>query len=338
MGYIVEKIQKKIDLQILLSIWKESFTDLDMRRICWSYEQNSDGRVRLWLLKDQSRQQYIGMCSIFPRHFQFNGKSLNGGITADLAVKRQYRSLGQALKLTRAMLASNEFDILFGMPNEKSLGVQLRAGFKELGNTSRFIKIFRTKDILKVYFHPLLYSTWPMTDIFLKLKTTRLKFKSYNYCKVDHIFDETVDLFCEKYNCMLPFFSGKRDGLYLRYRFEKNPYKEHQIFRLLEKDLKQLRGYIVFHVKDNIVKIDDFCVNDLSKSLKELLDSFTIYCIKNKYAAISLSMLSNKSFNKILKKLGFFQMNSKQKILYYSWTDEIVDGSEFILTSADFDW
>jgi len=337
MNYSVEKVEQNFDSKILLSIWEDSLPDLDRNRIQWAYEQNPGGQVRLWLLKDLSNQQYIGMCTVFPRRFQFNGKKIECGITADFAVKRRYRSLGPALKLTKAVIASKEFDILFGMPNQKAAGIQLRAGFKELGNASSFLKIFHSRSILRSYSNPLLYSAWPLFDIFFKLKTTRLKFRRESRAEIDNKFDEKIDSLWDNYNRILGF-AGKRDSQYLKFRFEKNPYKTYHIFKLPEKDSENLKGYIVYRVKNNIIQIADFFAKDLSDSLTELFESFSAYCMKHKYDAISLLFLDKTKYSKIFRKLGYYQMNSGKKVLFYSHTHEIVEKSEFFLTLGDFDW
>jgi hypothetical protein len=149
MQYDITETTENFDSNVLLPIWEDSLPDLDERRITWGYNQTPQGRAHLWYLADTESHRPFGACVVLPRHFYRNGRRVDGGITADFAIKKKYRSLGPALGLQKAIASSNEFDTLLAFPNKNSVAVQIRAGFEDLGHLTVFRKIFKSRDLLK---------------------------------------------------------------------------------------------------------------------------------------------------------------------------------------------
>lgn len=338
MQYEIQKIDENYNPDVLIPTWKEALPDLDERRIKWSYEENPAGKAKLYLLRDLHRHQYFGSCVVIPRNYYYNGKELTGGITADFAIKKEYRTLGPALKMQRTIIDSNDFEILIAFPNRKAEGVQRRAGYKVLGNLVRFIKIFKSAPILKRRYDPfvsLLAS--PLIDAYLKIRSIKLNRKRYNDVyitnnkldkKVEKLYEEVKDEFD---------FIGHRNLKYLTWRFTLNPFKSYYIFSVKENTSKFLIGYIIYSIEDNIAYITDFLCKDSDINLFNLFDSFTLHCKKTNLYAISLTMIENQAYLELFKKSGFFKEETNSKVLYFHERNEILKNKNIFLTMGDCD-
>jgi hypothetical protein len=66
-------------------------------------------------------------------------------VSADFAVDAEHRGLLPALQLARAARehTREQFDLGYGYPNKLASGVMLRAGFTQLGQTSRHVYVLR---------------------------------------------------------------------------------------------------------------------------------------------------------------------------------------------------
>ena len=342
MNCIVEKVGDVYDSELLLDIWEDSLTDLDVRRIKWSYEDNPYGKARLWFLLDQTTNHYCGACAVLPRIFSLDDKEVNVGITADFAIKKQYRCLGPALKLQRSIINSDDFDVLIGMPNENSVGVQLRAGFKTLGSLSRYVKVFRLNKFLKEQIrHSLPPSLNMPAAVFFNTMTMLSKLR-LNGSSDDQPCICTQ--FSDRFNTLWSItktefsFAGKREYQYLQWRFGENPYLSYKVFELLEKNSEDLNGYVVFCVRHNIAFIDDISARDFSATFKELVKAFTKYCLYQGYDAVSLMLLADDRYLNVLRKLGFLKFNTNQKILIYNRSSKPIKNDKLFLTYGDFDF
>jgi hypothetical protein len=337
MKFEIIESPENLDADTLIPIWTDSLPDLDERRITWSYRQHPHGRPRIWLLHDTESGQAFGSCLVVPRWVHHGGKRLRGGITGDFAIKKDYRTMGPALKLQRAIVNSSDFDMLIAFPNRNSVGVQLRAGFQDLGELTVFRRIFRSGPVLKRRYNPLLSSlASPFVDLGIRLRSLRFGRGSSIGHSVTHELDgEFTGLGSRVENRLA--WAGSRDMDYLVWRFVEHPYKSYRFFGLQETGSAKLLGYLAYYVKDNIAYIDDFLVEEPRTDLRPLLDAFGAYCRRSRLDAMSLIMLENATYARLFRELGFFAEKTQQKVLLAHRAEDPIGPDDVFITMGDCD-
>lgn len=90
-------------------------------------------------------ERVVGTNGMVVRQFIVSGQPALVAVSADLAVDRDHRRLWPALALLKAWRehAASRFDVAYGFPNDKARAVLLRAGFRELGRTTRYVRVLR---------------------------------------------------------------------------------------------------------------------------------------------------------------------------------------------------
>jgi hypothetical protein len=337
MQYEITETTENFDPEILIPIWQDSLPDLDERRIHWGYSQIPQGRAHLWYLSDADSRRPFGACVVLPRHFYRHGRRIRGGITADFAIKKQYRSLGPALGLQKAIASSDEFDTLLAFPNDNSVAVQKRAGFEDLGHLTVYRKIFRSRDLLKRRYNPVLSSiVAPFFDIAIRLKSILHGRRARgDYSVVDSL-DERFDEFWGRVRARFGFI-GERSTDYLRWRFTNHPYKSYRFFALQERDSSRVVAYLAYYTRDNIAYIDDFLFEDPEVALGALIDAFGRHCRKAGLAAMSVIMFESERYARLLRSQGFLAEATDQKVLWSSGDAEPVEKTDVFLTMGDCD-
>jgi hypothetical protein len=72
-------------------------------RYDWLYRRNPFGRARAWIATDEAGR-IVGAAAAFPRPIVVDGAEVRGFNLGDFAIDPQYRALGPALRLQRALL------------------------------------------------------------------------------------------------------------------------------------------------------------------------------------------------------------------------------------------
>lgn len=337
MEFEIREINDNYDSNLLTYLWKDALPDLDKRRIEWSYRRNPHGKARLYLLYSPSEEKYFGVGAVLPRTFIHKGEEFRCGITADFALLKEYRTLGPALKLQKEMTASNDIDMLLAFPNTKSEGVQLRAGFKVLGNLTRYFKIFKSGPVLrKRNSTKCLAFLSPLIDIYLKLRNLRLMVKDGVDFRLENTFSEDLDQLWHQMKDQA-YFLGERDLKYLKWRFEKNPYKSYRVYGVRD-GTNRFIGCLIYLLKDNMAYIEDLLIGNEPKDLERLLKYFSIECLKLRLDAVSFTMLRNRRLEDAFKRSGFFSEVIEQKVLVSDQSIEELEADRVFLTLGDCDF
>jgi hypothetical protein len=321
----------------LTDIWKEALPALDDRRIVWTYQNNPAGHAELYLLKDKDQNRIFGVCATIPKYFQVNGVARIGGMTADFAVLEKYRILGPALALQREIMKTSAYDFLIGIPNSNSYGIQKRIGYSDLCKMTRFVKLFRSKNALKKYYEdsPKRF-IWPLIDIYFRFRTQAMTKKRIiaSYLESAASFDEE---FSEIRLDEQIDFTGSRGSQYLNWRFIQNPYQDYSLLKFKKPGNKNLDGYIIYHLKDNIAYVDDFSLREHVSDLRILFDAFSLYAIQHKFHGVSVMVNSNYMLLDIFRKSGFYEMKTRLTTVFHNKATAGFDSKNIFLTGGDFD-
>jgi len=282
MSYEIQQETDIFSLDILTGIWRDSLSGLDEKRIKWSYIDNTDGKARVYILKDSDKQHYFGAGALIKKNFYIRGEEVNGGITADFAIKKEYRSLGPALKMQRLMTDSKDHELLIAFPNKQAELVQRRAGFQVLGNIVRYIKVFNSESILEKKFNKVIATlVSPCVNAFLKLNFIMHNKNTSKKYIVKHEMNEKFEEIWKEAKSRFDFI-GNRSFQHLTWRYTQDPYKSYNVFSIEDKTTKESVAYMIYYMDKNIAYICDFLCRK-SDLINDLFNTFISYCYNLKF-------------------------------------------------------
>jgi hypothetical protein len=115
-------------------------------RFDWAYLDNPDGVAYVWLAETADGNA-IGTSAAFPRQFQVKGNTVRALVLSDFVIDSRFRTLGPAVALLRATLASIDdglYDFALDHPSDSMMAVYKRLGGTELGRRTRYVRLLKT--------------------------------------------------------------------------------------------------------------------------------------------------------------------------------------------------
>jgi hypothetical protein len=303
----------------LLKLWRENFdsqvSDVADARFAWLYHHNPLGPAQTWLAVETASHTLIGCGSVFPSNKQIGGAVVRTGIAVDFAVDRKHRTAGVALAIQRALTSGSRpagFDCVIGRPNRKALPIFDRVGYRPIGESHAWVKSTHTEFALHEH------GERPYTDEFVAV--------------ADRRFDELWD--ARKPACRIV---GEKTAAYLNWRYAACTEQNYRFYCLLDRENRQLAGYIVFCVTEKGSIIAELFSGDPSDdTLNSLLCGFASRMRMEGREWIGLTYLGAPSFEDRLKQLGFSQNARVKKLVAYVDPDLAPDLREKILDSDNW--
>lgn len=282
MGIVIREADLPADHDILLDTLLRNRDPggnaLRQARFEWSLSSNPYGRPRAWLAIDESSGRIIGSVSAFPRRVLLNGVATLGWNGGDTSIDQEFRTLGAALKLRRAIkecVDRGEMPFLYSHPVDRMRVVLEKVGHAIIGRLARHGLILRfdrfvqqalgknfASAILTNVTNPLLQA-WSWKGSFKSHRegTVRVQEEKFFGDEFDGLFNRVA----KKYPVI-----AERDAKFLSWRFLQNPlHTEFYVFRLESGNC--LRGYALVDLKGDGARVLDFLVEKESRDLPPLL-------------------------------------------------------------------
>lgn len=329
MAYEVININPLEHKAEILHLWTSIHPHLENllpRRFTWIYENNPYGVPDSWFLRNTKGNAPIGMASIIPRSMWVNGEKVTAGVAADMMVDKNHRSLGPALMLQRALVASCEegrYTFIYGFSPRPAAAVQLRAGFQAMGSCVRFLKILSTERFTRNQkMHYIARAAGGIIDTAIMaadfILSAKDLLKSRNISsRISDSFDSGFDQLWEK----LPrqnLVVGDKTSSYLTWRYTMSPYHSHKIFTLAN-TADNILGYLVFSIVDQTIQIYDMAATG---RLDLLLSSFIAVARRNyRVHAISFMLFAGCSIIPSLTRRLFLKRPDDLIIVVYCKKD-----------------
>lgn len=319
----------------LLSLWRDNLytaatgrSHLLERRFDWLYGDSGEGAATTWVAHAHAAgadqpAPIVGCASLYPRRVLVGGQEMPAGTGCDFAVAREHRVFGPALALQRKLVSASfddGFQFLFVRPDQASIGLFRRVGYRELGHTERWVKVLRperfAEDInnspLVVALSRLAAKGLEAVDQAFRLPHLRELFRLR-----PEILADTDPRFDQLWIEARPHhrLAEVRSAELLSRRYARIPTQRHQFFCLADGD--RLVGYVVFSVEGNGACVADLLARDNESSLDLLLVEFVAAMHREGMNAISVVFLENERMRSRLKRLFFLKRERLRPILVY---------------------
>jgi hypothetical protein len=350
--YNIIKADVESDKEIIISILKRNFlqwTDiLNSLKYDFSFKECPYGYALCWLARFESTNSFVGTVSLFPRRLLINEKTIYSGQIGDFAVDKDHRGFGPALKLHREVLSKTNnygYDLIWAVPNKDATPILFRVGYKEIGKFSLFMKPLKTRIIPKKYLPQNIQSSILLNiiDFFAGIvsKEKRFNDKSGYSIEIPDKFDERFDILWQKASKQFNI-CAERSSKYLNWRYKYSySLRDYKIFCLIN-NAKELVGYMVFSIKDNICFISDMLFLPTDDSIDLLLAKFLLCMKAQNVGAIAFFYMGCSFIKEKLREFNFFQLKYDEKRVvvcsfYDSFEPYILDENNWYFLSGDYE-
>jgi hypothetical protein len=282
-------------------------------KLRWFYCDGPHGPGRALLLT--TSESTVGCAGVGVRRFLHHGYPLHVGLFADLAVDPHHRSALPAVTLLRSVhaLVERNYDLGYGFPNDRALAVYRRAGYRELGQMHRYVRVLRIERALRPALgrwlvRPVAALADGLLAAFanaqaLSARGGELAWLGDFDARFDRLWDaarETYPLACE------------RTSEFLRWRFA---HESHSIVARLAHGSGELRAYAVLRPGEHagIDILDLFACDE--RELGALLAQLVVELGELGYASIAIRFLGNPRIAQLLGAHGFVRRTDTRTVM-----------------------
>lgn len=291
----------------------------DLRYFKWRYEHRPCQRKAIIVWGIDSEDRKVAAASIIPHDFYVLDGVYPVGLLGDISVAPEYRGHGIATRMLQFLRQDPELQALRAclvLPNDEATRSLERAGWRHATSIARLVKIVDVGPRWQARFG----GRWPVTGIsrainllsrFISMEgwhPPRGPYRAVETGAFDHGFDDLWDEI-PKHGRILAL----RDRSYLRWRYQEHPTARYRKIELRHEE--RLRGYIVFHVADNVVVVDDFLAADATAG-SWLIKEFLAHVRRERLAADIHVRYNAGSFLAIpWKRFGFVRRRDFQRVM-----------------------
>jgi hypothetical protein len=315
-------------------------------RFEWMYLRNPDGPAVVWTLRDMQSGELAGFTAALPRRMLVGGEAATCWIGADFSIRPQYRTLGPAMKLRRAVknaIDDGSADFLYSHPNQRMAVVHSRVGNVVVGRMVRYAKALRLAPYLRERL-----GNWAgaslagaLADPVLRVSSREFRHKFRNQIRpiAPARFDERFDRLFEDVAARWPVI-GIRDARYLNWRYADNPL--HETHALVAEDGDRLRGYSLLTIHDDRGYIKDLFFEDDETVVRDLLIASIQWSRQMMLRNLSLTVLDSNPLLAVATEFGFSLRPDGSEMVAYAppdsrWHDAVVNNDSWFVTVGDRD-
>jgi hypothetical protein len=284
MSYITVPMQPS-HREAVLGLWRENLPAPAhqnlLERSAWAYNDKPGGAARTVVALDQESGELVGCGSVYPRSVTAGGSRLLAGVLADFAVSRPHRSGAAALLIQRALVRGSgtepELSFMYGLPNEASLPVFRRVGYKAVGRVRSWVKPLRAAYKLRQYVPGASFArvaALPFDSYLIAADHRRARrftpTQSFVLAHADHRFDALWTRGSSNYS-----LAGERTAAYLNWRYATRSSSPRQFFCVQDRGTSDLLGYVVFSRRGNKIMVHDLFAENPEEAAERVLLQFT---------------------------------------------------------------
>jgi hypothetical protein len=307
----------------LVRLWSTSFAETSpsaaRAKIDHWYAKNPAGPALVFTVHAAGEAAPVGVQSLLPRAYEYQGHSLRVGSYVDFAVNAGHRTLGPAMMLFRRSteIGIASFDFLHGSPNALAQPALKRAGVHVIGSTCVYEKVQRSAPYMKRVMPPLAASVVARLvdaailclDVLRHFRiAVRLKWREVSAS------DSAFDRIWEGHPDNLLLARRTTDILDWRYPIANASVQRRVWLASDANDSPQ--GYVVWQQIDGFAVVSDFFCRMPETSTRALLVSF---CRElHRHASInvvSVSFFGSDQVSRQIRAAGFWPRREGQAIV-----------------------
>ncbi|WP_457673013.1 GNAT family N-acetyltransferase [Thiolapillus sp.] len=297
-------------------LWNDNLRFVADGRYEWLYRDNPAGDTLTCLAVHEEKGEIVGMASAMRRDFHFEGEPCRAGIAIDFAIDAEYRVFGPALLLQRTLVEKaweQGLDFMLGFPNLAAQGVIKRLGYSPIGSGVRFSRLIRSRGKLKELFSRRRIPGWLavpaslMLDTGLRLQGAlgRIPGEARVLSTMDELDGQWESLWRD--NSGRKRFQGVHGEQYVSWRYARCPYKDFQLFALLDEG--QLQAFLVFSHDAGVVLVDDFRYRH-TRWIRPLFQHFWRRMHGLGHSVINVGLVASGEMERLMKDAGFVARSS----------------------------
>lgn len=339
----------------LSTLWREDFLDARIRshvdeRMRWLYAENPRGPAATYLSQVAETSQVVGCATYFPRHLVIHGEDTRAGVLCDFAVDKHHRIAGAAIAVQRGLAKSSwpaGYRFLFGFPNEGSIAVCKRVGYKVVGSTTTWVKPLKSGYKVRS-FTPAPFLVRPASvavDAGLDIVDRALSAFVGRSTATEELDapDARFDALWERARPKRGIL-GERTRAYLDWRYARFTTAKHWFFCLTKNEGRDLAGYVTYSLEENHAILQDLFCEDFEQTADALLVELAMHLRRKHVWSIVLSYLGPALFGERLRRLGFFKRPGERVMVAYldpaldaATKTEIVDAANWFMLDGELD-
>ncbi len=320
----------------ILHFWEEYLPGTPPARLEWM-EKNPAGSV-VWLFAlEEKTGRLAGTISLFPKQLFYKGKTIYAAILGDFMLHQKFRVFGPALDLLKEAIArqkKGEFDFLYTVPNEQSVKIAERVGFRSIGAVYSLVRPQQCDVLLekhcgrlsaKIFGKP---ACW-LLDLFSGITSVG---KSVVVQQMDW-HDTALDEFCRKSReNKITIMSGDCSRSYFNWRYRENPEFKFQIYTCRKQNDAPIQGVFFVTLNKNRMELYDIIALE-DKYILPIMGEINKICKKQKCVGVYSSVFEKNPLLPIMKRSCFF--DAKDQIKIYTYPSNIPGTENWAFTSAD---
>lgn len=352
MGILIREADLRADRRLLLDTLlrnrEHGDNELRQRRFEWSYYQNPFGQPRAWLAIDEASSRTIGMVAAFPRKMLVQSKQVLGWNGGDTSIDTEFRTLGVAIKLRRAVQApvdKGEMTLLYSHPVDRMRAVLEKIGHHTIGTFARHGALLRLDPFIEKKLGRNLASRglagianiFPPLQWSLRAATPPWRLRLQNEKKFDSEFDDLFNR-VPKRRAVL----NVRDAEFLHWRFVQNPLvRDLQIYRCEAEG--KLCGYTIIGIENNAARVLDYLVEGEQSMTRTLLVQLIRAMRAQRIPTLAVRGMYASEMVQEARKLGFWFQDRKDAgvAVYAAQSSPLAtmlhDEKSWFMTQADRD-
>jgi hypothetical protein len=315
-NYTIVSADLARDRDRILDVWERNVKgnrSYHADRFDWYYHKNPYGPGRCWLLVTQPEGRAVGTAGLGLRRIRLGNATALAGVAVDLAVDPDHRSLQPALLLQKAVLGAlkedEDLDFIYGLPNDRAVGIFRRIGYHEIGRMERHAKVLRIEPYLEKVPLPVPVQSarllaapmdWAMRAV--SAETWKLS-RGLEVVELS-TFDERFDDLWKRASAG-SVVGGVRSTEFLRWRYNDCPVLKYVTLGLVRESDNRLLGYAVYYEEDGHVVCADLLADDAGQTLDLLLAGLIRHARQLGAASISMSCDVPEHEEEKLRRFGF---------------------------------
>lgn len=335
--YTIAKANVGTDREKILQLWKSGLTHAGMpeAKFDWYYHDNPTGAPLVFFLCHGPQREPIGVAAMALRELRWRAQTVLSGELIDFVAQPDHRTLFPALFFQKEMrrialegsaeektaTTNNErrastatCEILYGLPNPKSLPVVKRVGYQLMGQIVRRVRILRAAGYLSRRAPAWIsHLAGPIIDRVRLLAMAMRNIGNRHLepqwlAAPDERFDalwQRVAAHHDQQGAATSVLIGVRDRAFLTWRFTQCPLRQYRFFTLVSPTDNRLIAYAACAPDGETLYVHDFLVDPTEHSAsKTLWLTLSREAFRQGHTNISVEFLGSQSEQHQLENVG----------------------------------